>query len=128
MADAVTSQTILDSSDRLIIKLTNISDGTGESAVKKVDISTYTGMASTSRCSLERLVFTMDGMAARLLWDADTDVIAWSLPQNGSGDVTFNPPLINNSGTGITGDINLTTVGHTSGDSYSVVLYLRKQA
>ena len=37
MADAVTSQTIVDTDKRAVIKLTNISDGTGESSVKKVD-------------------------------------------------------------------------------------------
>ena len=39
MADAVTSQTIIDTDKRAVIKLTNISDGTGESSVKKVEIS-----------------------------------------------------------------------------------------
>ena len=33
MVDAVTSQTLLDNKTRLIMKFTNISDGTGESAV-----------------------------------------------------------------------------------------------
>ena len=40
MADTVATQTILDG-DRLVIqKFTNISDGTGESAVTKIDVST----------------------------------------------------------------------------------------
>ena len=39
MADAVASQTIVDDNRRAVIKLTNISDGTGESAVTKVDVS-----------------------------------------------------------------------------------------
>ena len=39
MADAVTSQTILDDGGKnLIMKFTNISDGTGESAVAKIDV------------------------------------------------------------------------------------------
>ena len=35
MADAVTSQTIQDGEKTAIMKFTNVSDGTGESAVKK---------------------------------------------------------------------------------------------
>ena len=39
MADAVTSQTIIDGQKTVVMKFTNISDGTGESAVTKVDVS-----------------------------------------------------------------------------------------
>ena len=39
MADAVASQTIVATDKRAIIKLTNLSDGSGESAVAKVDVS-----------------------------------------------------------------------------------------
>jgi hypothetical protein len=46
MADAVTSQTIQDGEKRAILKFTNASDGTGESAVKKVDVS---ALATNSR-------------------------------------------------------------------------------
>ena len=35
MADAVTSQTIIDGPKTAVLKFTNISDGTGEDAVKK---------------------------------------------------------------------------------------------
>ena len=37
MADAVTSQKIVDTDRKLVYKFTNISDGTGESSVNKVD-------------------------------------------------------------------------------------------
>ena len=39
MADAVTSQTLVDGDKTAVLKFTNISDGSGESAVKKVDVS-----------------------------------------------------------------------------------------
>ena len=42
MADAVTSQTLADGDKIAVIKLTNISDGTGESSVAKVDVSALT--------------------------------------------------------------------------------------
>ena len=42
MADTVTSQTIEDTPHKLVMKFTNTSDGSGESAVKKVDVSAFT--------------------------------------------------------------------------------------
>ena len=42
MADAVTSQTLLDTEKKAIFKFTNISDGSGEANVKKIDVSTLT--------------------------------------------------------------------------------------
>ena len=46
MADAVTSQTIQDSERKAVLKYTNVSDGTGESAVVKVDVSALASNAS----------------------------------------------------------------------------------
>ena len=46
MADAVTSTTVLDGDKDFIVQLTNVSDGTGESAVAKVDVSTLTARKS----------------------------------------------------------------------------------
>ena len=42
MADAVATQTLFDGTKRVVQKFTNISDGSGESAVKKVDVSALT--------------------------------------------------------------------------------------
>ena len=39
MADAVASQTILDGERLAVLRFTNVSDGTGESNVAKVDVS-----------------------------------------------------------------------------------------
>ena len=48
MADAVTSQTIIDGERNCIMKFTNVSDGTGESAVAKVDVSALTSNSAGS--------------------------------------------------------------------------------
>ena len=39
MADAVTSQTLVDGNQIAVLKFTNISDGSGERCSKKVDVS-----------------------------------------------------------------------------------------
>ncbi len=77
MADAVTSQTIQDGERTAVLRFTNVSDGTGESAVKKVDVSALGSNARGQACT--------------------------------------------------TGDLDFTTVGHSSGDSYMIILELIKK-
>ena len=117
----------------MAIKLTNISDGTGESAVTKVDVSALeadsrTGLSCTD-VNIERIWWQCIGMKVRILFDADTDVMAIELGENQSGnhDYSIFGGLTNNAGTGKTGDVKFTTVGASSGDTYTVILYLRKK-
>lgn len=126
MADAVASQTLIDGPKNAVIKLTSVSDGTGESAVLKVDVSALSGAPSEVR--IMKIHYTTSGMAVRLLWDATTDVDAIILgaDQAECFDFTGFGGLKNNAGSGKTGDIMLTTIGHTSGDSYTVILELHK--
>mgnify|MGYP001273391881 FL=1 len=133
MADAVASQTIVDGPSYVAIKLTNISDGTGESAVTKIDVSALeadsrTGLSCTD-VNIERIWWQCIGMKVRILFDADTDVMAIELGENQSGDHDYSifGGLVNNAGTGKTGDVKFTTVGASSGDTYTVIMYLRKK-
>jgi hypothetical protein len=132
MADVVTSQTIQDGGRHVVMSFTNVSDGTGESAVKKVDVSALgSDPISGSACStvaIESVWFSTFGMSIKLLWDADTDVLALHLPADYSDtlDMSEFSGLNNNAGTGVTGDIMFTTAGHSSGDAYTVVLKMVK--
>ncbi len=119
-------------SDRVaIIQLTNTSDGTGESAVKKVDVSALSANSAGQACTgvrLARIVYSTFGMSVKLLWDASTDTICWDLNADYTTDEDFTDfgGIRNTAGSGKTGDIMLTTTGHTSGDSYVIVLTLYK--
>lgn len=124
MADAVTSQTLYDGERTAVLKFTNISDGTGESAVLKVDASTLSGAPTDLK--IERIWYAVAGMVVNVLWDATTDVTALVLQGDGFMDLSCFGGLDNNSGSGKTGDIRFTTVGHTSGDSYSIIMELKK--
>ena len=124
MADAVTSQTLVDGARNVVMKFTNLSDGTGESAVLKVDVSALNG--SPSSVKIQKIHYTVVGMVATLLWDATTDVRILDLSGDGTFDFTSFGGLINNAGTGVTGDILLTTTGHSSADTYSIVLEMAK--
>ena len=132
MADAVTSQTIQDGARHVVMSFTNVSDGTGESAVKKVDVSALTSDpmtgSSCSGVSIDSVWFSTLGMSVKLLWDADTDVLALHLPADYSDtlDMSEFTGLKKNAGPGATGDFLCTTVGHSSGDAYTVILKMVK--
>ena len=129
MADAVTSQTLQDGDKSVVMKFTNISDGSGESAVKKVDVSalqTQSGSgASCTGVTIDCIWYECNGMSVDLLWDASTDVIAWPLSGYGYFDFRSAGPLINNASSP-TGDIMFTTTGAGSGDRYAVMLKMTK--
>jgi len=132
MADAVTSQTLVDGPGHVVMKFTNVSDGTGESAVTKVDVSALQPNQNGLSCTgveIERIWWQCIGMKVKILWDASTDQFCIELGENQSGshDYTIFGGLTNNAGSGKTGDVNFTTVGHTSADTYTIVLYMRKK-
>ena len=131
MADAVTSQTIQDGIKNVVMKFTNVSDGTGESAVAKVDVSALASNAAGSACTgvaIEQIWWQCIGMKVNILWDASSDVLAMQLGENQSGhhDYTSFGGITNNASSP-TGDVNFTTVGHSSADTYAIVLYMRKE-
>jgi|TARA_R110002073_G_scaffold7288_2_gene41606 hypothetical protein len=131
MADAVSSQTLVDTDKRTVIKLTNLSDGGGESAVKKVDVSTLSG--APSRVTIDQIWYDIGGMRVQIDFDASTNVPALVLggsaaAGNVQGHLDFRSfgGIKNNAGSGITGDIDVTTSGHTNLDHYTIILELRK--
>lgn len=126
MADTVTSQTLVDGERNVVMKFTNVSDATGEAAVTKVTASALAGAPANLR--IDKIYYATNGMAVNVLWDATTPVLAFTLAQDASDMLDFRPfgGIQNNAGAGKTGNIKFTTVGHTAGDSYSVILHLSK--
>ena len=132
MADAVTSQTIIDGQKTAVMKFTNVSDGSGEDAVTKVDVSALAALPDGTACTgatIERIWWQCIGMKVQILFNASTDAFCIELGENQSGehDYTSFGGLTNNAGSGKTGDINFTTVGHTSADTYTIILTMRKE-
>ena len=130
MVDTVDSRVLYSSPRRYVVRLTNISDGTGESGVAKVDKSTLTGPDGTEpgRLMVERLEWSIDGMQVRLYWDHTTDDEIAVLSGSGFFDYTDGgrfAGLVDPASAGGTGDILLTTNAHTAGDGYDITLYLR---
>ena len=214
MADAVTSQTLLDTEKKAIFKFTNISDGTGESDVKKIDVSTLTWAKHTITLSgaaspnfkigevltvgaekylvvgftagastvevvgwdntnkkataidasssssdavsggvsgsntrtyssiaeqdfellVTKIQWICNGMTVIVEWDGSTaEKVIAQLSGNGIINMPGTEwPGIPSNATGdsgaVLGDIQFTTVGHSSADSYTVIMECKKQA
>jgi hypothetical protein len=132
MADAVASQTILDGERLAVLRFTNVSDGTGESNVAKVDVSALAANSAGKSCtevSIQRIYWACIGMSVRLDFDASTNVLAIGLPADSTGDEYYDSftGIPNNAGTGKTGDILFTTTGASANDTYMVILELIKK-
>ncbi len=130
MADAVTSQTLLDGPRNVVMHFTNVSDSTGEAAVLKVDVSALSAVQgrTVTGVAIDKIEYNTDGMAVDILWDATTDARAYTIgnDQNGCADFCRFGGLHNNAGAGKTGDIMFTTIGHGAGTRYSITLHMHK--
>jgi hypothetical protein len=131
MADAVTSQTIQDGERKAVLKFTNASDGSGESAVKKVDVSALATNSAGDTCTgvaINKIWWQCTGMSVKIEFDATSNVLAIGLSEDSNGyhDYGDFSGIPNNAGSGVTGDLDFTTVGAGSGDTYMIVLELIK--
>ncbi len=130
MPDAVNTQTLFDGDSQAVMKFNNVSDGTGETAVLKVDVSALKANYIGKECTgvdIRRIVASVNGMSVNILWDATTDVSAFILsPGMYTLDFDTTTILRNNAGVGKNGDILFTTVGASAGDTYSIILEMTK--
>ena len=98
MADTVSVQTLTDTTGvKFAVKMTNISDGTGENLVTKVDASNTTFMNAT----------------------------AVSLSGQGFWDLRADGNEITNNATTPTGDVLLSTRNFATGDNYTILVVFR---
>ena len=67
--------------------------------------------------------------SVKLDFDASTNVLAIGLPADSTGDEYYDSfsAIPNNAGSGKTGDILFSTTGHSSGDTYMIILELLKR-
>lgn len=130
MADIVTTQTLTDTSGvKFVVKLTNISDGTGETDVTKVDSSTTTFMTEDGNRKIAKVWFSVNTSnpksAVELKWAGATNATALFLSGQGFFDLREAGDEITNNATTPTGDVLLSTRNFASGDNYSLVIEFR---
>mgnify|MGYP003147922866 CR=1 FL=1 len=132
MADAVSTTVVQDGSRFYVAQFTNTSDGSGESAVTKIDVSALAANNKGEVCTgvrINKIWWRTVGMSVRVLYDATSDVAAWDCKIDDTGYISFESfdGLPNYAGSGKTGDIQFTTTGHSSGDIYVIVIECIKE-
>ena len=130
MADLVTTQTIADTSGvKFVAKLTNFSDGTGETLVKKVDASELTFMTEDGNRKISRVWYSINTAdtksAVELVWDGATNSTAMLLGGNGYLDLRTAGNEIPNNASTPTGDVLLSTKNFALGDNYTIIIEFR---
>ena len=130
MADLVTTQTIADTSGvKFVAKLTNFSDGTGETQVKKIDASEVTFMTEDDQRKIARVWYSINTAnnksAVELIWDGATNSTAMFLSGNGYIDLRTAGNEISNNATTPTGDVLLSTKNFANGDNYTIIIEFR---
>tara|TARA_Y100000780_G_scaffold229642_1_gene249857 strand:+ start:505 stop:897 length:393 start_codon:yes stop_codon:yes gene_type:complete len=130
MADTVTTQTIADTSGvKYVIKLTNISDGSGEVLVKKIDASETTFMSEDGARAIARVYYSINASdnksGVELVWDGVTNATALFLSGQGVMDFRTDGNSFKNNAITPTGDVLLSTKNFATGDNYSLIVEFR---
>lgn len=145
MADTVKVQVLLDGPRHLVVNLTNLSDGTGETNVNKVDLSATSHTATTAAgsahiaqgksvldsLSIVEAWYSIQGFeGVKLTWDHTTDSTSIIMPA-GDGYLDYRDTGgLHDDGSGGTGDILLSTISAGAGaanDTYNIKLFLKKK-
>ena len=139
MADVVTSQTIVDTvGTKTVMKFTNISDGSGETLVTKMDASALNFMTEDAERVLAKIywsVNTTNGKSGvELLWagsgTSSANATIGFFSGRGFHDYFKDGNSIPNNATltantSPAGDILFSTKGFLSGDNYTIILEIR---
>jgi hypothetical protein len=130
MADTVTTQTLSDTSGvKFVVKLTNFSDGTGETNVIKVDASETTFMSTDGNRKISKIFYSINTAnnksSVELIWAGGTNSTAVLLSGNGYWDLRAAGNEITNNATTPTGDVLLSTKNFANGDNYTIVVEFR---
>lgn len=149
MADVVTTNvlwnpgtaaTAKQNAKEYLVHCTNLSDGTGETNVVKVDKSTLFSTAGIEPVALniDRIEYSIQGFkAVKISWDHTTDQTAVVLG-TGCGffdftgglyllrDFGYTSGLLDPQGAGDTGDILFSTIAPAANATYSITLFLNR--
>ena len=130
MADTVTTQLLSDTAGvKYVAKLTNVSDGSGESLVNKVDASVTTFMTEDGNRKIAKIWWSINTTnkksAVELVWAGDTNATAVILSGQGYWDLRTACNEITNNATTPSGDVLLSTRDFVVGDNYTIIVEFR---
>lgn len=130
MADVTSVQVIANGPRNLIVRVTDVSDGTGLAAMKIVDAQSLAfavgGQAPGVHLKVRRIVYDVHGMVARLQWEATAPVDLATLSGFGHLDFRRFQGLPNPMAAGATGSILLMTMGAAAGSTVTIDLEMIK--
>lgn len=142
MANSIAEQKLIDSNKRALIKYVILSDGSQESNTRLVDASSLafalnaTGVISQTdpksnyRTTIKKIkAYSKTTGSIRLKWqgDANSDIITFG---SASVDLNFenDGAVISNPEANATGDILISTLGMSAGDTVTIFLDLKKNS
>ena len=139
MADTVTSQTMIDTAGtKTVMKFTNISDGSGETLVTKMDASALTHMSEDATKSITKIWWNCNTQSSnagvQVIWAGSgtsaANATAMFLSGQGYWDLyTEGNSILNNAtletSTSPAGDILFSTKGFTTSDTYTIIIEVR---
>lgn len=142
MANTITNSTMIYNAKEAVVYVTIASDGSEETGTILYDSSAVATLIQNIKpeftdpltCRLLEVYASASAAAAtatgggariKLLWDATTDVLAMDIPTaTNATKANFRRcgGLLNQGGSGKTGDILLTTTGLEAGDALTIIL------
>ena len=122
MADIVSTQVLSATSGvKYVAKMTNISDGSGESLVKKIEASSATFMTEDGSRKIAKIWWsvntTKSNASVELVWGGETNATAMLLNGQGYWDLRTAGNEIVNNATTPTGEVLLSTRDFVVGDN-----------
>ncbi len=124
MADSVSSEVVFSGLTKYAVRITCISDGTGENKATKVDISTLVGAPTYT--AIEEISWDVQGFSSvQLYWDHSTDDIIDIMSGRGARSYKDISYLFDPRSAGGTGDILLSSSDAIAGATYDIVLVIQ---
>lgn len=133
MADTIVNNVIFAGKKDYIVCVNYVSDGTGSTDAVLIDKSTLLSTSGIEPTAVDivSIQYAIYGIQALLEWDRGTDVVICRLggAAESFGKLCFSHPEggceLRDSGSGGTGDVVLTTTGHTSGDTATFIIHCK---
>lgn len=129
MANAVSSQVLIDGPRNYVLKWDVVLDTSDLAITDIIDPATFLGGAA-STVAIERLEWIVeDGLAVYLWWDATADVIIGRFTGRGEIKPARYGALNNNAGAGKTGKVQVSTQGWAASAvlSATLIIHCEKQ-
>ena len=113
----------------IVVHLTCLSDGTGESDVKKVDISELRAPNGdpVKKTAVQYIKYNVVGMTVTLEWDHAPSALIARL-DSGEGEIDWckaGGKVDPSENTDVSGDIILSTSGADAGDTYDITMKIK---